>query len=531
MGKKPFIDRKQAKHYHLVHRSQKDPLINDSEASDRVLHEVIPSNLHKHKTKEEIQAIKHKPVELTPDEIDRRVGQAAMHGIYFDDTAEYDYTQHLRAIGESTEAVFLEAPKKEEKPKRSKELEFRDKKGDIELPADVLPSNVEMSVGVMNQSSGLEGGLQPDMDPRLREIMEALEDEEYVDEELDDDFFEELNAEGDPYVPDDEEEEYYEEEEVMDENGGYDWRAAFRNFKRQQDRRQADSDDEFEDDLVERRSRMTGFSVSSSAMHRNPQLTLLDARFDKIEEEYMNDNSEDEEFEGELLEERADFEDILDDFLDKYEIVGRKMQPKLDGETAEQKLDKVREALLATTLSDDEDKASVSTVRRSHTRNSKDSTDNVEIWERPVKYREAWDCQSVLSTYSNLENHPKLISDRGPKKKILIDSKTGMPSLVQVDKKNRKPRQEELEKVQEEEEEEAGSGEDEEEQQRINTGIPRSKNETKEEKRARKAAVKEAKRNRREAKKNTKEAFKQEENRQRKTLQQQRKTKGTTHIP
>lgn len=208
----------------------------------------------------------------------------------------------------------------------------------------------------------------------------------------------------------------------------------------------------------------------------------------------MNDNSEDEEFEGELLEERADFEDILDDFLDKYEIVGRKMQPKLDGETAEQKLDKVREALLATTLSDDEDKASVSTVRRSHTRNSKDSTDNVEIWERPVKYREAWDCQSVLSTYSNLENHPKLISDRGPKKKILIDSKTGMPSLVQVDKKNRKPRQEELEKVQEEEEEEAGSGEDEEEQERIDTGIPRSKNETKEEKRARKAAVKEAKR-------------------------------------
>lgn len=53
-------------------------------------------------------------------------------------------------------------------------------------------------------------------------------------------------------------------------------------FKRQQDRRQADSDDEFEDDLVERRSRMTGFSVSSSAMHRNPQLTLLDARFDKV---------------------------------------------------------------------------------------------------------------------------------------------------------------------------------------------------------------------------------------------------------
>lgn len=163
-------------------------------------------------------------------EICRRVGLAAMHGIYFDDTAEYDYTQHLRAIGESTEAVFLEAPKREEKPKRSKDLEFKDQKDGIDLPADVLPSKVEMTVGVMNQSSGLEGGLQPDMDPRLREIMEALEDDEYLDDNLDDDFFEELNAEGDPYVPEDEVEEYYEEEEI-DEDGSYDWQAAFRKYE------------------------------------------------------------------------------------------------------------------------------------------------------------------------------------------------------------------------------------------------------------------------------------------------------------
>lgn len=44
MGKKPFIDKKSAKHFHVVHRSQKDPLINDSEASDRVLQEVLPAN-------------------------------------------------------------------------------------------------------------------------------------------------------------------------------------------------------------------------------------------------------------------------------------------------------------------------------------------------------------------------------------------------------------------------------------------------------------------------------------------------------
>lgn len=44
MGKKPFLDKKASKHYHVVHRSQKDPLINDSEAPDRVLQEVLPLN-------------------------------------------------------------------------------------------------------------------------------------------------------------------------------------------------------------------------------------------------------------------------------------------------------------------------------------------------------------------------------------------------------------------------------------------------------------------------------------------------------
>jgi protein LTV1 len=47
MGKKPFIDKKSAKHYHVLHRSQKDPLINDTEAPDRVLQEVLPKNLIK----------------------------------------------------------------------------------------------------------------------------------------------------------------------------------------------------------------------------------------------------------------------------------------------------------------------------------------------------------------------------------------------------------------------------------------------------------------------------------------------------
>ncbi|KAI9491699.1 Low temperature viability protein-domain-containing protein [Zychaea mexicana] len=501
MGRKPFIDRKEAKHYHVVHRSQRDPLINDTEASDRVLKEVIPSNLAKHKTQAEIDNVKKKPEKMDQDEIDRRVGQAAMQGIYFEDTADYDYTQHLRAIGSTTEAVFLEAPKKEEKPKKSSSaLEFKDDGDDdkdrklVELPAGVLPSDIEMNVGVMNQTTGLEGGLQPDMDPRLREIMEALEDEEYVEDGLNEDFFDELDAEGAPYVHEEDEEEDYEEEL---EDGNYNWEAAFRNFQRGKQRRGSDSDFSDDDDVLERQTKNTGFSVSSSVMHRNAQLSLLDDRFDKIEEEYLREEDEDEyyEQEGQALEERADFESILDDFLDKYEIVGKKMQPKLDGETGGAKLDTIREALLATKLSDnedDDDNESVATVTtRTQQRSSKDKKESefVDLFERPTQRRDTWDCQSMLSTYTNLENHPQMIADRGPRKKITINPKTGMPVLVEAPRKKKVQEEGEQESDSEDEEDD----EDEDEEERINKGVRRSKAESKEEKKARKAAVKEAK--------------------------------------
>ncbi|KAI7868456.1 hypothetical protein BDF14DRAFT_553220 [Spinellus fusiger] len=47
MVKKTFIDRKTAKHFHVVHRSQRDPLINDTDASELVLQEVVPGNIKK----------------------------------------------------------------------------------------------------------------------------------------------------------------------------------------------------------------------------------------------------------------------------------------------------------------------------------------------------------------------------------------------------------------------------------------------------------------------------------------------------
>ncbi|KAF1796297.1 Low temperature viability protein-domain-containing protein [Mucor lusitanicus] len=502
MGKKPFIDKKSAKHFHVVHRSQKDPLINDSEAPDRVLQEVLPINQMKHKSQEEIERVKAKPQKLTQDEIDQRIGQAAQYGIFFDD-GEYDYTQHLKPIG-GTDSVFLEAPAKKEKPKTLNDSMFkdddvhRDQKNPnlFQLPSNVLPSNIEMSVGVMNQTTGLDGGLQPDMDPRLREVLEALSDEEYVENDLDDDFFEALNADGEPYDPAEDEEYYDSEEEYEDyqvdgEEGeeinedNYDWQAAFNKFKLSQNRR-AGSDDGSDD--FDRQTKQTGFSVSSSAMHRNTQLRLLDDRFEKIEEEYADDDDESEyDSNAEDLEERADFDAILDEFLEKYEIVGKKMQPKLEGETSAAKLDSMRQGLIKPSVAEEEKKEMERTTRQKLTQSALEPK-----LERPVqRQRETWDVQSVISTYSNLENHPSLINDKGPSKRIRIDPKTGMPVLVEVERKQKKQQQQQQAESDAEEDDEEEDEEDEEPLE--NKGAPRSKAETKEEKRARKQAIKDAK--------------------------------------
>ncbi|KAG2229786.1 hypothetical protein INT48_005313 [Thamnidium elegans] len=487
MGKKPFIDKKAAKHFHVVHRSQKDPLINDTEAPDRVLREVLNPNLLKvkkkkknsfpHKSQAEIDRVYEKPEKLSQDEIDKRIGQAALYGIYYDD-GEYDYTQHLKPMG-NVDTVFLEAPGKKEKTNtldsmfKDDEVHREQKNPNLfHLPTEVLPSSIEMKVGVMNQPTGLDNGLQPDMDPRLREVLEALSDEEYVENDLEEDFFEALNAEGEAYDPAEDEEyfdseeeieEYYEDEdeEEQDQEGdevgeeNYDWQAAFKKFKLNQNR--GGSDDEF-DDEAETKSKGTSFSVSSSAMHRNSQLRLLDDRFEKIEEEYADDDDESEYESGEEKEERADFDAILDEFLEKYEIVGRKMQPKMEGETSAAKLDSMRQGLLKTHIHEEE----IHEPRQKLTQAALQPK-----LERPeMKKRETWDCQSIVSTYSNLENHPALINDKGPSKRIRIDPKTGMPIL-----------------------------------------------------------------NRREEKKTTKSAFKDEEIRQKRILQQVRQARGATHIP
>lgn len=225
------------------------------------------------------------------------------------------------------------------------------KKAAFELPEDVRPSEQERPKNYQDQQAIQDSiaGFRPDLDPRIREVMEALEADEVADEGDSEDWFQELTKDG-----------VAEDEDVDggdggwgDEDDGWDsddttkaapqsrsrpqkteWEQEFSKFKKAG----ADAIDD-EGSIVSTAftaastgrirhgngSIGTGFSMSSSALYRNEGLTLLDDRFDKVEREYdIEEEDEDEPQYDPSASVRDDFESIMDDFLEEHANMGQK---------------------------------------------------------------------------------------------------------------------------------------------------------------------------------------------------------------
>lgn len=550
MAPKSF-DKKKAVTFSLVHRSHEDPLFHDAEASANVL---VPLNKEASKEQKREQRdqrrlkkqamaeaaleerkeyeagrVKKDTSELVNHFDNAKIeeelraegrrdneGEAALYGIYFDDS-KYDYMKHLKSIGETRDAVFI-SKKDQEKKKGGKKgaglmlnAEYA-QKNNIQMLKDVMPSDAMVPRNYDSEKNVPDtlAGFNPDMDPALLEVLEALEDEEYVTDQEDDgneDLFNQLLASGeaDSEEEDDFDDDYYDDyeddmyDQVSDMGDDYDeefekstktgpsgtislssmpsekakpepeipmrptkdgyeqpmdvpklptisdeqaraaglpeledtdipevpdfgeldkksvndaseqdWERAFREFKIDQAKAKDSAgfgvrgkgglleeglESEAGDglgalsvvtsmtrktgmtnkqyrrskgrllDQVGRRAglnsvnadaltEMTGLSMSSSAVYRNKHLTMLDDRFDNVEEEYLNDREEDDlnddtlikygmpksgkkkngtykqRDEFDMKKERADLENILDDFLDNHAYEGRKFYKK-----------------------------------------------------------------------------------------------------------------------------------------------------------------------------------------------------------
>ncbi|RDB28777.1 Protein LTV1 [Hypsizygus marmoreus] len=522
-----------AKHFQLVYRSQRDPLIHDPDASQHVLKPIERENAKKGKSRADLESI------LPPSEISKdqaaNVGEAALYGVYYDDT-EYNYMQHLRAVGvqeEGVESVLIEAPVSSKvEAKKAQGIELRD------LPQEVLASTSELPRTYESQQAVPESiaGFQPDMDPHLRQVLEALEDEAFVNDDLEDDFFGGLVADGERGSDEEVEFEFDENgvkksgeggshragegEDDGQEEGG--WEERFAAFKKAQKETQTHSDDGYGSeggDTVgtlpamsviggkKRRkgtSDASGYSMSSSSMYRNEALQTLDERFDQMilkqyneddEDTPSSDEDNDSDEAPELITSRDDFESMMDEFLNDYEILGRKMKLKLSGETGVEKLNTLRRA-----MGQDE------RVRLADVDDDDDDNNILMPLDLDDK-KDRWDCETILTTYSNLENHPRLIRARDPKPvpKITLDPKTGFPIVVDPSQKA-KPYVKSPRARAAQNEQKNDSGSDTDTPCRRET-IIRPRDEAKEEKKARKAAVKAERQTRRADKKAVKEQF------------------------
>ncbi|KAL3235168.1 Protein LTV1 [Nakaseomyces bracarensis] len=443
---------KNAQKFVVVHRPHDDPHYYDADATEHML--VPVSNPNKP------EAQHKRPVrKVTRRSVNEHVGEAKLYGIEFDDT-KYDYTQHLKPIGVDPEAVFVPAKKEvvKEKKKNIEDL-FVDQvyKEEEGKPESVFQRGMAKPEYLKHQQLVPDDikGFKPDMNPALREVLEALEDEEYVvnedivvttkkaskskkdisaSPEDDDDIFAELLQGGEVASEGEFEDEFdewdvdnldtyedshYHEEmkqfdniENLEDLEGIDYQADVMRYQKELKNKDNDydSDNEFEKDGLsdsevfedeeegdvvgelptinsknvgkkkrkERKKKgamsdISGFSMTSSAIARTETMTILDDKYDNIISSYENyeDELEEDEYENaepfNMENERADFESMLDDFLDNYELDagGRKIVKK------DEERDRIKQA------ADEVSKGKLSQKRNRERQKQKSNMENV----------------------------------------------------------------------------------------------------------------------------------------------------------
>jgi len=238
---------------------------------------------------------------------------------------------------------------------------------------------------------------------------------------------------------------------------------------------------EAEDDRMstgsERKTRFTSYSMTSSIMRRSEKLVNLD---DQFEELFLGKYDDDKV--GDLQHENLDDNEI--------ELDSQLLQNAIETDYAN--FVPEQQTVMDTLKGDKELKKSALEFVENY--NSDEDDADVQIVE--VKEKPKWDCETIISTYSNLYNRPKVLDDG-------FSTKSGAISLKKLQKGPKTVRtSSELKKMEQEYQEERGE---------LKLKVQkREKGETKEEKKARKQAVKAAKRDRRIEKKETRAAFAQE---------------------
>lgn len=416
---------------------------------------------------------------------DKRKEEQRKFGVFFDD--EYNYLQHLKEVGL---AELVPLGMSHEPRDITMTLDGEEAEVDyvpapsINLPSSVFASEFEEDVGLLNKAAPVRG-LRLDLDP---DIVAGLDDDFNFDDPenlLDDDFITHANnpKSDDTWRKPDGEDEWEDVDSEEEGEGDFDSDGPISD----EEDGESGKAKEFLFMHEETKSRFTEYSMSSSVMRRNDQLTLLDDRFEKFYEQFDDDEIgalDNAELEGFIHSDSNRLQGVIEDYFKQKaeECV------KLDERTPREGMDMIIEEV-------------------------EENSDEMEtiVVEEPT---EKWDCESILSTYSNLYNHPQIIKDPPKPKPIKVSTKTGIPLDVLPARGLTAKQVERMEMIN-------------------NSDLPsvstqvRCKKESTEERKARKQAIKEERKERRMEKKANRLAFKEEKSRQEKEqLNLQQNLKG-----
>merc|ERR1711931_409209 len=154
------------------------------------------------------------------------------------------------------------------------------------------------------------------------------------------------------------------------------------NFQSDQDL--SDMDDDNSED--ETKSRFTDYSMTSSVIRRTQGLKTLDDRFERIMEEYDEEEIGARDHEEITIGNLNINDDLMTDIVEQF-IIDHTKIPFADAVDEE-------EAVICGESSDEGE------------------VDDEELFkEFEKKEKPDWDCESIISTYSNLYNHPKIIDE------------------------------------------------------------------------------------------------------------------------
>jgi protein LTV1 len=562
--KKQFINKKTAQHFHVVHRSQRDPKANDPDASKYVLlssnrqvelasddddddeeeeddddesDDEMPDLVDSPRSQdgavpqsfeEALKAAQRQQMRPTVKKTKKTATTFATRRVRFgsieaEDLVDengmvrdgYDYTQHLKEMGKGR---FYSA--------NGQFASQMDLARRVDLPSDVLPSAAEQDRLLDAITLTTET-----MDADLREAL--LNDEAF--EEMDDDFVVQA-AQEDP--------------DAETGNDGFDYDAhiaklmaaasgvgvpKFRgNLTDDEDEEDDDEDEEVSDgdeDGDDEYADLDGYAGAD----RSEKQRVLDEAFEKmLAEEYDDDQlgeleEDDPETRGDVVLEGDLLDAIVEDFVHvRQEMLndeGKLGNPLRTGNRLQEILEECEKERLA-----DAGEDGVETEEEDPLTVEEDARQTEQalrtMFERNAylvpREQEQWDCETIVSTYSTLDNHPTLLREDGVLKKkkkkkvvaldehaladaarnksqIVLSRKTGMPLGIFESEASAKK-----DKVQRDATASAA----------VVTAPKLKREESKDDKKARKEAAKQQKQQRRQEKKQWKTAFKEEEQRQ-----------------